>query len=93
MSQLITIDIRLFAQAAQLAGETRIRLDFATTQVESELAGVSIQRIANELGRRYPAMAELVNRSRWAVDNEFVPTTDCVLSGQSVAMIPPVSGG
>ena len=95
MSQAVTISIRLFAQTAQVAAATNVVLQLEPNNegLEPELVGVTVQQIADELCRHYPQMSELIRRSRWAIDNEFVGPEHFVLSGTCLAIIPPVSGG
>lgn len=91
MSQPFTLRVRLFAQAAQIAGSSVVAFELQSLVEES--CQTTVEQIAERLSAEYPQMATLIHRSRWAVDNEFVTREHCVSSEQSVAMIPPVSGG
>jgi len=92
MPQAIQIQVRLFAQAAQMAASSRITLELPSSD-PSGAAEIAIGQIAEQMCKSYPQMIELIRRSRWAVASEFVSEDFMVRMGQEVAMIPPVSGG
>lgn len=91
MCHRINFEIRLFAQAAQIAGTPKVLLPLESFQAEREQT--TIQQISDGLCQMYPQLAELIDRSRWAVETEFVSHEQVVSAGQRVALIPPVSGG
>ena len=82
------IQIRLFAGAAQLAGQSTVGL--SPTDLPSN---PTIGDVANCLTERYPQLQSLAAKSRWAIGSDFVELEHPVESAQHLAMIPPVSGG
>lgn len=87
----IQLTIRLFAQAAQIAAASTVDLELSSEAGSSK--PLTIQKIAAALSQQYPLMGELIQRSRWAVDGQFVNEYDAVDREQEIALIPPVSGG
>ena len=82
------IQIRLFAGAAQLAGQSTVELS------ENDLPShPTIGDVANCLTARYPQLQSLAAKSRWASGSDFVELGHPVESERNLAMIPPVSGG
>ncbi|GAB5404670.1 MAG: hypothetical protein Aurels2KO_29010 [Aureliella sp.] len=96
-----TIRVQLFAGAAAIAGTRMVDLNLselsATDQEESASpvgqSTVRLSAVRSELLSRFPELAALAEVSRFAVDNEFASEDTEVNSAQSVALIPPVSGG
>lgn len=82
------IQIRLFAGAAQLAGQTTVEL--SPTDLPSN---PTVGDVANCLTARYPQLQSLAAKSRWAIGSDFVELECPVESARNLAMIPPVSGG
>jgi molybdopterin converting factor subunit 1 len=80
------VHVRLFAHARELAGGESVCVSV------SERA--TIRELRQALLARLPAAAELLRRSMFAIDNDYVgddaPVPD---SAREVACIPPVSGG
>ncbi len=91
MCPTLRADIRLFARAAQIAGTSKVTIELQSNG-EGDCSA-TISQIAEEMGRQFPQMAELIHASRWAVNNEFVIGDFPVSPGCCVALIPPVSGG
>ena len=79
------IEIRLFASAADRAGQRVVHLPWQ--------AGDTIDDVANRLCRQIPSLAPIVQLSRWAIDKKFVGNNALVDRDDEVALIPPVSGG
>lgn len=79
------VRVRLFGPARQAAG-------VGEAEVELREGGTAGDVVA-ELRRRFPALAELLPRSRVAVNLDYVDATTSVRSGDEVAIIPPVGGG
>jgi sulfur-carrier protein len=80
------VNVRLFAHARELAGGESVCVSV------SERA--TIRELRQALLVRLPAAAELLRRSMFAIDNEYVG--DEVLlpdDASEIACIPPVSGG
>ncbi|MBX3423951.1 MAG: MoaD/ThiS family protein [Pirellulaceae bacterium] len=86
----ITVQVRLFAAAAQLAGTSSVQLR-ALCRPEASIT--DIDQIGRQLCNEFPQLRGIVQQSRWAVGNEFVSAQYPVQSEQTVALIPPVSGG
>lgn len=82
------IQIRLFAGATQLAGQSTVEL--SPTDLPTN---PTVGDVANCLTARYPQLQSLAAKSRWAIGSEFVELDCPVESEHSLAMIPPVSGG
>ncbi len=85
MDQPPTIDIFLFAAARQRQGAAHITL---------ELSGpTSLTALRSLMAARFPALAELLPQCRVAINETFAPDDLLVRPGDTVAIIPPVSGG
>lgn len=91
MRRPIEIRLRLFAGAAQAAEKTELVLLVDPDDPDGEW--VTVEQIAKTLQTDFPQLSQWVARSRWAVENQFSDLTARVKRGQSVALIPPVSGG
>jgi molybdopterin converting factor subunit 1 len=81
----MTVRVRLFARARDLAGSDDLTLDLA--------AGATVGDLRRALAAECPALAGLVARSAFAVEDEFAGDEVCIAPGQEVALLPPVSGG
>ena len=81
-----TLDVLLFAGAADAVGADRV-------SVEVELP-VDVSSLARALAETHPPLARIIPASRLAVDQRFVPA-DFVIAAppRELALIPPVSGG
>ena len=78
------VNVRLFAGARELCMRDTLTL---ITSSPVTLAG--LRELMNEAA---PALKEATGR--WAVNLEFVPSTDYIVQpGDEVAWVPPVSGG
>ena len=87
----IEVRVRLFAGAAQAVAKTELVLLMDLDEPDSN--SVTIKQIAEKLQRDFPQLSSWIARSRWAVGDQFSTLTARVSANQSVAMIPPVSGG
>ncbi|MGD6815982.1 molybdopterin converting factor subunit 1 [Metabacillus sp. 84] len=76
------ITILLFAANRESAG---------TDKIELEAAGSSVRQLKEQLELLYPGSA--FKHSMAAIDESFVPDEALVKAGDTVAFIPPVSGG
>jgi molybdopterin converting factor small subunit len=84
-SELLQVEVQLFAAAADRAGVRQLTVQVPTA--------ASVVELRQRLIQCCPALEALAMHSRWAVDCEFVDI-DFVIDGElSIAMIPPVSGG
>jgi molybdopterin converting factor subunit 1 len=80
-----TVRVRLFARAKDLLRSEDIPIEVGGSTTVGEL-----RRLVKQ---RYPMLADLLQRSAIAVNEEFA-ADDVVLGPQMrVALIPPVSGG
>jgi molybdopterin converting factor subunit 1 len=81
----MNVKVRLFAGLKELVGGPQI--------VVSLSDGASIRDLEEELGRHYPRLKPLLTSLAFAVDEEY-KTRDYVLQeNDTVALIPPISGG
>lgn len=60
---------------------------------EVEIAARTVAELAAQLKRRWPAIAPLIGRSRFAVNQAFASGEMTLSESDDVAVIPPVSGG
>jgi molybdopterin converting factor subunit 1 len=79
------IDVRLFAGAKQRVGAERVTLQLA--------AGATVAQLRQELSERHPELAELLPRTLFAIDCDYVADSRVLTGVQEIACIPPVSGG
>lgn len=77
--------VLLFARARDLAGTDAVDVDLP--------AGATVAELRRRLAERYPKLAGLVERSAFAVDNEFARDDAPLRPDAEVALLPPVSGG
>jgi molybdopterin converting factor subunit 1 len=77
--------VLLFARARDLADADAI--DVAVPP------GATVADLRRALAGQYPKLAALVERSAFAVDDEFVREDEPVPANAVVALLPPVSGG
>ena len=81
----MTIRVRLFARARDLAGAGEMDVKVA--------AGATVGELRRELGELRPALRELLGRCAVAVDEDFAGDDVVVTEKSEIAVIPPVSGG
>lgn len=73
-------------------GPVRVRLGIA--QNEFTCSGeITIDQFWRELIKLHPEINAMRATIRLARDGEFLAASDCVRSGDEIALIPPVSGG
>ena len=77
--------VLLFARARDLAGEDAIHIDLP--------AGATVAELRRALAVRYPKLTGLIDRSAFAVDDEFAEEKTPIPATAVVALLPPVSGG
>jgi sulfur-carrier protein len=94
MNASIDVKVRLFAGAAQAIGKPEV-----VVRVSADQPGdaISVRQVAEQLREQFPELAEWIDRSRWAASGQFVELDALLESGdvgqQTIALIPPVSGG
>jgi molybdopterin converting factor subunit 1 len=81
----MTVRVKLFAVARQLAGAPTVELQVAET--------VTVGDVRRALVERVPALAALAAHLAFAVNAEYAPDSAAVPPNAEVACIPPVSGG
>lgn len=79
------LTVLLFASVAEKAGTRRLEL--------SVEAGDTVGHIRDRLVDRFPSLEPMLPNLLYAVDEEYVRTDSLVRDGQTLAVIPPVSGG
>ena len=79
------LTVRLFAHLRERAGQSEVVL-------EDLAENLDVAGLKREIERREPALGSLA-RVRGAVGTEYVPETRRLADGETVSLIPPVSGG
>lgn len=77
-----TVRVLLFAAIRDAAGTDHVMLNAAT-----------VADVAAQLQKRFPAIQQLIERSRFAVNQAFAPLSEKIGPDDEIAIIPPVSGG
>ncbi len=81
----MTVEIRLFARARDLAGRETIPLEVAP--------GTTVGELRRALARAHPELAALLERCALAVNQDFAVDSAALPDRAEVAVLPPVSGG
>lgn len=81
----VTVHVRFFAVARDWMGASSIELAISE--------GATTEAVWEELVRRQPKLKPWRERFRLAVNDEYVTGPVALHSGDTVAVIPPVSGG
>ena len=81
----MTVHVHLFARARDLAGSAAVAVELP--------AGATVADLRVALARCHPALAALLDRSAFAVNNEFAGADTTLAAGAEIALLPPVSGG
>jgi len=79
------LKIKLFAVLKDRIGESSITLDLPQ--------GLNAGELKNSIKDQYPAVGNVINLARVAVNEEFVADEDPINEEDIVALIPPSSGG
>ncbi len=82
---MITVSVRLFAGLHQLIGEREIEMQLPD--------GATVAVLRDTLGARHPVVEALLPTLVCAIDEEYVESSQVLVQGDRVALIPPVSGG
>lgn len=77
--------VLLFAQLADAVGSREIDLELDE--------GASVDDLLDALGARHGAIADMRGRLAVAIDERYAAPGTRLEPGQTVALIPPVSGG
>ncbi|MCG8585576.1 MAG: MoaD/ThiS family protein [Pirellulales bacterium] len=81
----MTICAKLFAAARQVVGGESIEVQLHD--------GATVADLRQALAATHPELQALLPHAAFAVDEEYAPDTQKLNEQQSVACIPPVSGG
>lgn len=54
---------------------------------------IQVKELIEILKEKIPKASNLLERSKTAIDDSFVPQDTIIRGGESIAFIPPVSGG
>jgi molybdopterin converting factor subunit 1 len=81
----MTLRVRLFARARDLAGAEALSLELPD--------GATVADLRRRLVEACPALAPLLPRCALAVDGEFADDALPLTEAAEVAVLPPVSGG
>lgn len=81
----MTVTVRLFARAKDLAGVDHIAVVLP--------AHATVADLRRALAAQAPALAALLPRSALAVEGEFADDGQALTPGAEIALLPPVSGG
>ena len=79
------MNVLLFARAKDLIGADRVEIDLPEPATVGELR--------QGLMGQYPLLAGLLEKSAFAVNDEFAEDGLPIPAGAEVALLPPVSGG
>ncbi|AXF56940.1 molybdopterin converting factor subunit 1 [Salicibibacter kimchii] len=69
----------------------RVQEEVGTDRLEADAAGKSIKELKRWMEDRYPVSS--LSRTMTAVNEEFANDDEVINEGDTVAFIPPVSGG
>ena len=69
----------------------RVQEEVGTDRLEADVAGKSIKELKRWMEDRYPVAS--LARTMTAVNEEFAGEDEVINEGDTVAFIPPVSGG
>ena len=81
----MTVRVKLFAAARELAGAGEIAVEVAD--------GATVADVERAVLAAVPALEKLVSHARWAVDESFAAPNAKIGANSQIALIPPVSGG
>jgi molybdopterin converting factor subunit 1 len=79
------MNVLLFARARDLIGADRIEI--------AAPEPATIGELRRRLVQQYPSVAGLLEKSAFAVNDEFADDRAAIPLGAEVALLPPVSGG
>jgi molybdopterin converting factor subunit 1 len=77
--------VKLFAVAKERAGRESVEVEIGD--------GGTVRELRAALATQHPPLADLIERVRLAVNNEYARDELVLRPGAEVAVIPPVSGG
>jgi len=81
----MTVQVKLFAVARDLAGREEISVKLAS--------GATVADVRRAVEAAVPALRAVLPHAMWAVDAKYAGDEVAVSERSEVALIPPVSGG
>jgi molybdopterin synthase sulfur carrier subunit len=81
----MTVTVKLFAAFGEAYGVSELTLEFPLLTPVSQVLESSIAQ--------YPQLEQWRDRTRFAINLEFVSPDTILTDGDEVVLIPPVSGG
>ena len=88
------VRVKLFAVARQRVEKEAIDVDLSALSAEIDRpSAATMAQLRSAISNQYPQLADVVARSRLAVNNEYAAEGTPIPQGAEVALIPPVSGG
>lgn len=81
----MNITIRYFARYREVAGKSSERFELAE--------GTTVSQAGQALIARYPDLAEMLPRSIFAVNRQYVPAETPLSEGDELVFVPPMAGG
>lgn len=82
---MTTVNVRLFAGLREMIGKASIDVELPE--------GATVATLKECIEREYPLVRALSSSLVCAINEEYVPGDQQIRSGDTVALIPPVSGG
>lgn len=79
------IKLLLFAAAKEIVGANQLVIELSD--------GDNVAALKAAVNKKHPAIADLVARSAFSVDQKYASDETLIEDSSEVAMIPPVSGG
>ena len=79
------VNVLFFAAAREIAGASRIEVNVDSSATIGDLKSVLLGRI--------PELENLLQKSNFSLNEEYVTDATPLVDGAEVAVIPPVSGG
>ena len=82
---MVTVTVKLFARARELAGTSELRLDLPD--------GSDTSFLLKNLCQLFPPLEELLPCVVLARNHEYLSSPVLLQAGDEIALIPPISGG
>ena len=81
----MTVEVLLFARLREVCGQRQMRVELVD--------GATVSDCFDALGERFPELLPLRDGVVVAINEDYATWTDTPAEGDTVAFIPPVSGG
>jgi molybdopterin synthase catalytic subunit len=85
VNESVKVQVRVFAALRQALGTASLSLDLPP--------GATVALVLERLGADYPTARPILSRALVAVNHDYVDQAQVLVSGDEVAVFPPVSGG